>query len=106
MLDLIAYGHHVYSEILSKLSPVISLLLQAAALDNNLRKLLFDGAPSSSALYGLDIKPPLFDLGYQFSRDRYRGHGTFRTVSLTRLSVPSIEPFTFSSAFISAQSLF
>lgn len=42
-----------------------------------LRKLLFDGVPSSTALYDLDIVPALFNVGYELFRDQEKLHATF-----------------------------
>lgn len=57
-------------------------------------------------MYGLDVEPAFFDLGYELFRDKEKMHATFAAADLTRSSVPSIEPMMSSIDVISAQSLF
>ena len=57
-------------------------------------------------MYGLDVEPAFFDLGYELFRDREKMHAAFVAADLTRSSVPSIEPMMSSIDVISAQSLF
>ena len=82
------------------------MLDAGCCLGQDLRKFLFDGAPSSSVLHGLDIEPAFFDLGYQLFRDRHKMHAKFISADLTNPSTPHIEPFVSSIDIISAISLF
>ena len=46
------------------------------------RKFLFDGAPSASNLYGLDISPAFYDLGFKVFRDRHKFDAKFVSADL------------------------
>ncbi len=104
--DLVASRHPAYAEILAKLKSGSSFLDAGCCLGQDLRKLLFDGAPSSDSLYGLDMEPAFFDLGYELFRDRDSMRATFITADLTKPSIPSTEPFVSGVDIISAHSLF
>ncbi len=65
-----------------------------------------DGAPSSEAIYGIDIEPAFFDLGYELFRDREKMHATFLTADLTTPVLPSIVSLSSTFDVISAQSFF
>ena len=104
-LRLILAGHPAYAEVLSRLKSGHSFLDAGCCLGQDLRKLLFDGVPPSSPMYGLDIEPAFFDLGYELFRDRDKMHATFITADLTKESVPSIESFGSSMDIISANGL-
>ena len=67
---------------------------------------MIDGVPSSTALYGIDVKSAFFDLGYELFRDREKMHATFITSDLTRSSALEVESLTETIDAISAQSLF
>ena len=105
-LDFWASKHPVYTEVLSRLKSGQSLLDAGCCFGQDLRKLLFDGAPSSSVLHGLDIEPAFFDLGYQLFRDRHKMHAKFISADLTNPSIPHINPFDSSIDIVSAVSLF
>lgn len=60
-----------YPSILSRLrsNPSTSILLDlGCCFGQELRRLLHDGAPAST-LYGADLRPEFFDLGYELFRD-------------------------------------
>ena len=65
-----------------------------------------DGAPSSEAMYGIDIESAFFDLGYELFRDGEKMHATFLAADLTSPVVPSIKPLESKIDIISAQSFF
>ena len=65
-----------------------------------------DGAPSSEAMYGIDIESAFFDLGYELFRDREKMHATFLAVDLATPVLPSIESLESKFDIISAQSFF
>ncbi|MCJ1384810.1 hypothetical protein MMC17_007928 [Xylographa soralifera] len=64
-----------------------------------------DGAPSSAVIYGIDIEPAFFDLGYKLFRDKNRLNATFIATDLTQTSLPSLERLQGSFNIISAQNL-
>ncbi len=57
-------------------------------------------------MYGLDVKPAFFDLGYELFRDKGKMHATCVAADLTKSCVPSIDPMKSSIDVVSAQSLF
>ena len=73
---------------LSRLKEGQTYLDAGCCFAQDLRKLLFDGAPDSKALYGLDIEGPFLDLGYELFRDREKFHGTLLPVDLLNHSAP------------------
>ena len=59
-----------YGEVLDRLTTQSQTLLDAGCcLGQDLRKLAFDGAPSSS-LYGMDVESSFFDLGFDLFLDK------------------------------------
>ena len=105
-LEFTAATHPSYQEILLRLKSGETFLDAGCCLGQYLRKLVFDGAPSSVALYGIDIVPAFFDLGYELFRDREKMFATFAVADLTQMSVPSIDRFRHRINIIRAQSLF
>ena len=105
-LDFYLTNHPAYAEVLQRIKTGHSFLDAGCCLGQSLRRLLFDGAPSSNALYGLDIEPAFFDLGHDLFRDRDRMHATFITADLTDPFVTAIEPFTSKIDIISAIGFF
>ena len=89
-----------------KLKSGQSLLDAGCCFGQDIRKFVFDGAPTSSALHGVDIEPAFFDLGYQLFRDRHKMHAKFIGADLTNPSIPDIEPFVSSIDIICVNSLF
>ena len=83
-LELNLAKHPYYSEILSRLEKGQTLLDVGCCFGQDLRKLIFDGAPSPSKLYGLDIIPAFFGLGYELFRDRDRFDATFVSADLIK----------------------
>ena len=65
-----------------------------------------DGAPSSKAMYGIDIESAFFDLGYELFRDGEKMHAKFLSADLTRPVVANIEALQSKIDIISAQSFF
>ena len=65
-----------------------------------------DGAPSSEAMYWIDIEPAFFGLGYELFRDREKMHATFLSADLTRTVLPGIGSLESKFDIISAQSFF
>lgn len=57
-------------------------------------------------MYGLDVEPGFFDLGYELFRDKETMHATCVAADLTKLCVSSIEPMKSSIDVISVQSIF
>ncbi|MCJ1378459.1 hypothetical protein MMC17_001558 [Xylographa soralifera] len=98
--------HPSYPDIISRLKSGQTFVDAGCCLGQDLRKLLFDGAPSSASMYGMDIEPAFFDLGYELFRDRENMQATFLATDLTKASIPSIESLKKSIDIISAQSLF
>ena len=70
-VELIATRHPAYAEAPSKLESDHSFLDVDGCLGQNVRKLLCDGTPSSSAMYGLDAESAFFDLGFEIFRHRH-----------------------------------
>ena len=83
-----------------------SLLDAGCCFGQDFRKFVFDGAPSSSVLLGVDIEPDFFELGYQLFRDRDKMHAKFICADLTDPSIPQIEPFVSSIDIICVNSFF
>lgn len=92
-LELILSKHPYYPEILSRLGNGQNFLDAGCCFGQDLRKLLFDGAPSSTALYGLDIVPAFFELGYKLFRDQEKLHATFIVEDLLKPAkdLPSLD---------------
>ncbi|KAK3068548.1 hypothetical protein LTR53_013791 [Teratosphaeriaceae sp. CCFEE 6253] len=65
-----------YPEVLSRVKSGSKLLDLGCFFGQELRKLIYDGAPSE-ALYGTDLRPEFFELGYKLFRDRGRNQATF-----------------------------
>ena len=105
-LDLTAATHPTYPNLLARLKAGQTYLDVGCCLGQDLRKLVSDGAPSSEAMYGIDVEPAFFDLGYELFRDREKMHATFLSTDLTRPVVPSIESLQSKIDIISAQSFF
>ena len=61
----------IIRDLLSRLEKGHALLDAGCRPGQDLRTLVFDGAPSASNLYGLDISPAFFDLGFELFRDRH-----------------------------------
>ncbi len=57
-------------------------------------------------MYGLDVEPAFFDLGYELFRDRDAMHATFIAADLTKPSVASIETLASSIDIVSAFGIF
>ena len=53
------------------------ILFTGCCFGQDPRNPLFDDAPSSTALYGLDIEPTFFDIGNNIFRDRKKFHAIF-----------------------------
>jgi len=86
--------HPLYSAVLARLtSPTSSqtLLDLGCCFGQDIRKLVYDGAPSSH-LYGIDIDTAFLDLGYNLFLDRNTLESTFTTADL--FSPPSTELLT------------
>ena len=83
-LELNLAKHPYYPEILLRLGNGQTLLDAGCCFGQDLRKLVFDGAPSSSALYGLDIIPAFFGLGYELFCDRGKFDATFVSADLIK----------------------
>lgn len=83
-LELNLAKHPYYPDILSRLNKGQTFLDAGCCFGQDLRKLVFDGAPSSSALYGLDIISAFFGLGYELFCDRHRFNGTFISADLLK----------------------
>lgn len=90
-LDLNLSKHTHYSEVVSRLKIGQTYLDAGCCFGQDLRKLIFDGAPSSKALYGLDIESAFLDLGYELFRDRATFQDTLLTVDLLKQSQPVLE---------------
>ncbi|KAJ5902878.1 hypothetical protein N7495_003406 [Penicillium taxi] len=68
-LDLRIASSPVYQEMLGRVKNGEKLLDLGCAFGQELRQLIYDGAPSEN-LYGLDLQPRFLDLGYDLFRDR------------------------------------
>ena len=91
-LEFGAAKHPNYSEVVSRLKSGQTFLDVGCCLGQDLRKLVYDGAPSSAAMSGLDIEPAFFDLGFELFRDREKMHATFLAADLTKKDVPALTP--------------
>ena len=67
---------------------------------------MFDGAPSSAAMYRIDVEPAFFDLGYELFRDRNILDARFITADLTQKSVRGLKSLQGSFDIISVQNVF
>lgn len=106
-LELGISTHPSYAIALSRVKEGGTYLDAGCCLGQDLRKLLLDGAPSSSAFYGIDVEPAFFDIGYDLFRDKNRLQATFIATDLTQEMLPAqAEPLKASIDVISAQSLF
>lgn len=76
-LELTAATRPTYPNIVSRLKSGQTYLDVGCCLGQDLRKLMSDGAPSSQAMYGIDIEPAFFDLGYELFRDKEKMQATF-----------------------------
>jgi SAM-dependent methyltransferase len=107
-LELTTTTHPKYSEILTCLQAGQSFLDVGCCFGQDIRKLLYDGVPSSTNMYGIDIEPAFFQLGYDLFRDRNTLEATFLEADLIKSQhpLPSLEPILGKIDIISAQSLF
>lgn len=105
-LELTAIYHPYYANVISRLKSGETYLDAGCCLGQDIRKLLYDGAPSSAALYGLDLEAPFFDTGYRLFRDKESLLSKSIAVDLTQLELPSIDIVKEGIDIISAQSLF
>lgn len=87
-LDLNLAKHPYYSTVLSRLRDGQTFLDAGCCFGQDLRKLIFDGAPSSKALAGLDVESVFLELGYDLFRDKDKFHGTLLPVDLLKDSGP------------------
>ena len=92
-LELNLAKHPYYPEILSRLGKGQTLLDAGCCFGQDLRKLVFDGAPSSSTLYGLDIIPAFFRLGYELFCDEQKFDATFISADLIKSAqkIPALD---------------
>ncbi|MCJ1242693.1 hypothetical protein MMC14_010702, partial [Varicellaria rhodocarpa] len=81
-LDLNLAKHPRYSEVLSRLQAGEKLLDAGCCFGQDLRKLIFDGAPNTSNLYGIDNEKIFLDLGYELFRDQSKYQGSFVVMDL------------------------
>ena len=70
-----------YDEILSRLREGQKLLDLGCCFGQEIRKLTLDGAPQGN-LYGSDLRPEFFDLGYDLFLDKDRCKATFIAADL------------------------
>ncbi|GAW15645.1 hypothetical protein ANO14919_050640 [Xylariales sp. No.14919] len=77
-----------YPDILSRLKGGASLMDVGTFIGHDLRRLVYDGAPSEN-LFGVDIVNH-FDLGYEFFRDRDRFRGAFIEADFLSSSSPEL----------------
>ena len=105
-LDLTTSKHPDYTKVVRRLKHNHTYLDAGCCLGQDIRKLIYDGAPSSAAMYGIDIEPAFFDLGYELFRDKTRLNATFVAANLSQTSIPSLERLQGSFDIISVQNLF
>ncbi|KAL1969667.1 hypothetical protein VTN77DRAFT_8220 [Rasamsonia byssochlamydoides] len=107
-VQLTTSTHPSYAEILSRLQAGQTFLDAGCCFGQDLRKLLFDGAPSSKAMYGIDIEPAFFQLGYELFHDADTLEASFLEADLIKpqFPLPSLEPIQGRIDVVSAQSLF
>lgn len=105
-LELTTSTHPDYPEVVSRLKSGQTFLDVGCCLGQDLRKLMYDGAPSSAAMSGVDIESAFFDLGFELFRDREKMHATFLAADLTKAYAPAVTPLLLKHDVISAQSLF
>ena len=67
---------------LSRLQAREKLLDAGCCFGQDLRKLVFDGAPNTSNLYGIDNEKVFLDLGYELFRDQDKYQGSFTVMDL------------------------
>ena len=87
-LDLNLAKHPYYSTVLSRLQDSQTFLDAGCCFGQDLRKLIFDGAPSSRALAGLDVESAFLELGYELFRDKDKFHATLLPVDLLHGTAP------------------
>ncbi|KAI1859327.1 hypothetical protein JX265_010330 [Neoarthrinium moseri] len=75
-LDLSMIRLPIYPQILSRLKSGAKLLDVGCCLAQDIRKLVYDGAPADS-LYGAEQKFPFIDVGYDLFKDRATLKSTF-----------------------------
>lgn len=70
-----------YNEIVSRVQDGEKLLDLGCCFGQELRRLIFDGAPAEN-LYGADLRPEFFDLGYELFLDREKCQAKFIAADL------------------------
>ncbi|KAI9847328.1 MAG: hypothetical protein M1838_000937 [Thelocarpon superellum] len=80
-LDLSISWSAAYGEVLERVKAGQSLLDIGCCVGQDIRKLIFDGAPAEH-LYGSDLAPAFFDVGFDLFRDRDRLPNTFRAADV------------------------
>ncbi|KAI1322424.1 hypothetical protein F5Y16DRAFT_386699 [Xylariaceae sp. FL0255] len=80
----------VYDDVLVRVKSGATLMDVGTFIGHDLRRLVYDGAPSEK-LYGVDIVgKPFFDLSYEFFLDRDRFHGQFIEADFLSSSSPEL----------------
>ncbi|KAJ5758228.1 uncharacterized protein N7511_006922 [Penicillium nucicola] len=69
-------GSPIYDEIVAKVKEGALLLDLGCALGQDIRRLVYDGAPQEH-LIGLDLRQEFIDLGFELFQDRTSLHSTF-----------------------------
>ncbi|KAK9420690.1 putative Methyltransferase domain-containing protein [Seiridium unicorne] len=75
-LDLSMMTTHVYPEVIQRLKQDEKFLDLGCCFGQEIRKFIFDGAPSSNT-YGCDLWSELLDIGYEHFWDEDRSQATF-----------------------------
>lgn len=70
-----------YSDIVSRVQSGEKLLDLGCCFGQEIRRLIFDGAPDKN-LYGADLRPEFFDLGYELFLDKQRCQARFIAADL------------------------
>lgn len=107
-LELTTSTHPAYAEILSRLQAGQTFLDAGCCFGQDLRKLLSDGAPSSKAMYGIDVESAFFQLGHELFRDADTLEAIFLEADLIKpqFPLPSLESIQGQIDIMSTQSLF
>lgn len=83
-----------YQQVLRDLKDGAMLLDLGCGLGQDVRKLIFDGAPHSNVMAS-DLEPGLFDVGYELFRDREKLQISLKPGDIFAPSIPGLEEHSF-----------
>ncbi|CAI6332386.1 unnamed protein product [Periconia digitata] len=80
-LDLLITQSHQYGEVLQRIKDGDKFLDLGCCVGQDIRKLVFDGAPSENT-YGADLEPEFLEMGYKLFLDKSTLKTSFLTADL------------------------